>query len=60
MTNYEYIKNIGPEKLAHFLCDVMEELSNEMDRDSCYACPMYNRCEINTNPWLDWLKEEHK
>lgn len=59
MTNYEYIRNIGPEKLANYLCDVMDKLSQEIDRDSCYVCPLYDRCDYNTNAWLEWLKEDY-
>ena len=59
MTRYEYIKSVGPEKLANYLCDAMEDLSREVDRDSCYVCPLYHRCSYGKKPWLEWLKEEH-
>ena len=59
MTNYEYMKSICPEKLANFMCAVMEDLSIEKNRDACYVCPFYDKCDISHNGWLEWLKEEH-
>lgn len=58
MNRYQYIKNIGIEKLSSYLCDEMEKLSNEMDRDACYVCPVYHKCDIGHNAWLAWLKED--
>lgn len=59
MTNYEYLKNIGIEKLSHFLCEETEhETINSFPKDDCCEhCPVKVRCFPGHNGWLSWLKE---
>ena len=58
MTRYEYIKNIGLDKLAHYLCDQMDNV--EVDgRYGCEICPVEELCFIGSrNGFVEWLKQE--
>ena len=56
MTRYEYMKNIGLEKLAQFLCDMMD--SNYPG--GCGSCPAEEHCSFGHNGFIEWLKQEMK
>ena len=45
----------SPEELGQLLCDAMDFIDE--DKDACYMCPMRDRCDIDHNGWIVWMKE---
>lgn len=54
MTNYEKIKNMSIEDLAHFLDKITYCCNNDSE---CGYCPLYDAC-IGTTSSKTWLESE--
>lgn len=60
MNNFEYLKSMTIEQMSHFLCDTIENLSED-EYYPCDMCPVSDKCTEGRNGWLKWLKEgEHE
>lgn len=60
MNNYDSIKSMSLEDMAHFLCGEMDYLGDDKN-NSCGICPVRDKCEadrMNGNGWFHWLREE--
>ena len=60
MTRYEYMKNVGLEKLSGFLCDMIDQLDLPDNVLNCEICPAQENCVCGHNGFMEWLKQETK
>jgi len=60
MNRYLYLKNVNTEKVANFLCDMIEKMDTVDNQDNCDCCPASDYCHSGHNGFIDWLKEEYK